>query len=210
MTKGPDAPLRELMQAIVAGDETAVKKMLAASAGLATAPIREGATRQDAQSHFVEAIGRYTVAGDTALHIAAAGYREAMVRQLIEAGADAFAKNRHGAMPLHAAAAGNPGSVHWNPQAQDATIRTLVAAGADPNGTDKRGVAPLHIAVRTRCAAAVRTLLACGADAERPNKSGSTALTLARLTTGRGGSGSADAKAQQREIIELLTARKRT
>jgi Ankyrin repeats (many copies) len=208
MTVSSDASLRKFVDAIVTGEEAAVKMMLVASPELATAVFCEGATRRSARENFIESVGRYVVAGDTAFHFAAAGYREAMVRLLMAAGADVCAKNRHGAMPLHAAAAGNPGSQRWNPLAQEATIRCLLAAGADPNGADKRGVAPLHIAVRTRCAAAVRTLLACGADAERPNRSGSTALTLARLTTGRGGSGSVEAKEQQGEIIELLTTHK--
>jgi hypothetical protein len=36
------------------------------------------------------------------------------------------------------------------------------------------------------------------------NKSGSTALRLATMNTGRGGSGSAEAKAEQAAIIALL------
>jgi hypothetical protein len=38
----------------------------------------------------------------------------------------------------------------------------------------------------------------------RRNNGGSTPLKLARLTTGRGGSGSVEAKAQQQEILRLL------
>jgi hypothetical protein len=66
------------------------------------------------------------------------------------------------------------------------------------------GVTPLHRAVRTRCAEAVRTLLAHGADPARKNKSGSTPMHLASLNTGRGGTGSAEAKAQQAEIVRAL------
>jgi ankyrin repeat protein len=76
--------------------------------------------------------------------------------------------------------------------------------GADPNAADKSGVTPLHRAVRTRCAAAVRVLLANGADPLRTNGSGTTSLRLAVLNTGRGGSGTAAAKEQQREIVRLL------
>jgi ankyrin repeat protein len=65
-------------------------------------------------------------------------------------------------------------------------------------------VTPLHRAVRNRCAAAVGALLEGGADAGRKNKSGSTPLQLALLSTGRGGAGTAAAKAQQAEIIRLL------
>ena len=114
------------------------------------------------------------------------------------------ARNRRGAEPLLYAADGGPSSVSWNPEAQAATIATLIAAGADPNAIDNSGVAALHRAVRTRCAAAVQALLEGGADARCKNKSGSTPMRLATLTTGRGGSGLAEAKLQQEEIVRLL------
>jgi hypothetical protein len=66
------------------------------------------------------------------------------------------------------------------------------------------GVAPLHRAVRNRCSAAVRALIDGGADPRAPNRNGSTPLLLATQNTGRGGSGSAEAKAQQKEILRLL------
>ena len=65
-------------------------------------------------------------------------------------------------------------------------------------------MAPLHRAVRTRCAAAVEALLEGGADAKLKNKSGSTPMMLAKMTTGRGGSGSIAARAEQQEIVRLL------
>ena len=81
----------------------------------------------------------------------------------------------------------------------------LVESGADPDAAAAGGVTPLHRAVRNRCSAAVETLLRVGADPDLPNGSGSTAIDLARLTTGRGGSGSAEARAEQRIILDLLT-----
>src|SRR5205085_9420845 len=105
---------------------------------------------------------------------------------------------------LHAAAVGRPGSRTWNPPAQAATIICLIKAGADANAVDKRGVSPLHRAVRTRCATAVRTLLEYGADPVLQNKSGSTPMLLATQNTGRGGTGSPEAKSQQQEILRLL------
>src|SRR6185369_9883482 len=98
----------------------------------------------------------------------------------------------------------NPNSIAWNPSAQAATIVCIVQAGADPNAIDKSGVTALHRAVRTRCAAAVRALLECGADPTRKNKSGSTPMLLATQNTGRGGTGSPEAKSQQQEILRLL------
>ena len=201
----PDRELRELVTAIAAHDSAAVDRLIAASPHLATASFPAGATRAEAKSNFVEAVGRYIYAGDTALHFAAAAYGADTVRKLIAAGADVRARNRRRDEPLHAAACGNPGSQFWNPAAQAATIISLFEAGADPNTVNMDGAAPLHKAVRTRCAMAVRTLLDCGANPRLTNKSGSTPMLLARETTGRGGSGSPEAKAQQQEIVRMLT-----
>jgi hypothetical protein len=200
----PDSALRELVVAIVAHDSSAVDRLISASPHLATASFPVGATRAEAEANFVEGVARYINAGDTALHFAAAAYEPEMGRKLIAAGANVSARNRRKDEPLHAAACGIPGSQFWNPAAQAATIVCLVEAGADPNATNMDGATPLHKAVRTRCAMAVRALLSCGADPRQANKSGSTPMLLARQNTGRGGSGSAEAKAQQGEILLIL------
>ena len=109
-----------------------------------------------------------------------------------------------GAEPLHSAVNGVPGSAEWNPLQQRAVILYLIEAGADPNATAAGGVTPLHRAVRNRCSTAVGALLRVGADPRRENDRGSTAFDLARWRTGRGGTGSAAAKAEQAIIIELL------
>jgi hypothetical protein len=199
-----DQILREFTSAIIAGDADAVARQLAASPELARARFREGATREEAQAFFLQSIERYIVAGDAALHIAAAAYQAEIIRSLIQAGAEVHAANRFGDQPLHVAARGNPNSARWDPVAQSAAIVALAEAGADPNAVNERGVAPLHVAVRTRSAAAVRALLDLGADPARENKSGSTPLVLAKYSTGRGGSGSPEAREQQREIVRLL------
>jgi ankyrin repeat protein len=90
------------------------------------------------------------------------------------------------------------------PPKADIAERDRIEAGADPNATDKSGVTPLHRAVRTRCAAAVKALVEAGADPRRKNKSGSTPILLATQNTGRGGSGSREAKTQQELIVQLL------
>jgi ankyrin repeat protein len=163
-----------------------------------------GATRNSSTSYYFTEIEHYVYAGDTALHVAAAAYRAVIAKELVGHGASVSARNRRGAEPLHYAAVGQPGSKTWDPKAQAAIVAYLLHAGADPNAADKSGVTPLHRAVRTRCAAAVRVLLTNGADPRRKNGSGSTPLHLAVQNTGRGGSGSAPASAQQREIIRLL------
>jgi ankyrin repeat protein len=199
-----DPALLDLMRAIAAGDTETAVALLGHRAELASAQLDRGATRAVALEFFLDDVGHYVYAGDTALHVAAAGYRLRLAEALVSAGADVAARNRRGAEPLHYAADGTPGAVRWNPEAQAATIAYLIKAGADPNAADASGVAPLHRAVRTRCAAAVSALLAGGADVDRTNRSGSTPLLLASRPTGRGGSGSPEARAQQEEIVRLL------
>ncbi len=201
-----DSTLMTLARAVAPGDTAAVARLLSASPALAAARFEKGASRDAAKKYYLEQIGHYVYAGATALHVAAAAYRRDLADELIALGADVRARNRRGAEPLHAAAVGNPGSRMWNPAAQADTIAGLIAAGADPNAADIGGATPLHRAVRTRCAAAVKTLLDGGADPTRRNKSGSTPLRLATQNTGRGGTGSPEAKAEQQEILRLLKA----
>jgi ankyrin repeat protein len=199
-----NAALMTLVRAIVADDTVTTTALLAASPALAGARAENGATRQQSEDFYLAEIQHYLYAGDTALHIAAAGYRRVIVRLLAEAGADVNANNRRGARPLHYAVDGMPGSPAWDPTAQAEIVRYLIGAGADPNARDKSGVTPLHRAVRTRCSAAVRALLDGGADADLANARGSTPMQLATRMTGRGGSGSPTAKVQQAAIVELL------
>ena len=196
--------LRRLLITIAGGDDGAALAALAADPALARASVIDGATRAVAKEHFLGEIGQYLYAGDTALHIAAAAYRLTIVQALIRSGADVRARNRRGAQPLHYATVGAPGSPSWNSDAQAATVACLIAAGADPNADDLGGATPLHRAVRNRCAGAVKALLDGGADVQGRNGSGSTPLRLATRQTGRSGSGSPEAKAQQALIVELL------
>jgi hypothetical protein len=204
-----DQSLRQLVDAIVANHEAVFSRMIGDSPALVTATFQQGATRQGSSPslNFLIKIGHYINAGDTALHFAAASYRPQMARELIKAGAHVRARNRRGTEPLHLAAVGSPNSPRWNPSAQSATIACLIGAGADPNTKNVDGTTPLHRAVRTRCADAVRTLLDHGADPAIRTKNGSTAFQLALYTTGRGGSGSPEAKVQQQEILLLLEQR---
>ena len=190
----------DLVAAIVRGDVDDVRARLDADRLLATTTADDGARRNGPRGFFLREIAHYLYLGDTALHIAAAAFNRAIAELLVARGADCRARNRMGAEPLHYAADTN----RWNPEAQAAVIAYLIAIGADPNALDKHGVAPLHRAVRTRSAPAVRALLDGGADPGLRNRNGSRAVDLARRTTGRGGSGSDHARAQQAAIIELL------
>jgi hypothetical protein len=197
-------PFKRLVETIVSGDSVTAIRLLDSSPRLARERAAQGATRQAPKQNFFDQILHYMYEGDTALHMAAAAYQPFVVEKLIAVGADVRARNRRGAEPLHYAVDGGPGLATWNPRAQSEIIAILIGAGADPNAVDGSGVAPLHRAVRNRCAGAVRALIHGGADPRAPNKSGSTPMLLATQNTGRGGSGSAEAKAQQQEILRLL------
>lgn len=201
-----DLPLRRLMDSIASGDEEAALALLEGSPALATAALEEGATRGAAPDNFLEPIRHYVYAGDTALHVAAAAHRPGLARALLDRGADVRATNRRGATALHYAADGSPPRSAGDAERQAATLALLIASGADPDAQDRDGVAPLHRAVRCRCAAAVEALLKGGADATRANANGSTPAKLASHPTGRSGSGSGAAKAQQAEIVRILEA----
>jgi len=193
----------DFVRMVVDGDIDQVSRRLAASPALATAASEVGATRQGASSFFFADIAHHLYAGDTALHMAAAAFRRRVAELLIAHGADSRAKNRRGAEPLHYAADAN----RWDPTSQAEIIQYLISIGADPDAVDSSGVAPLHRAVRTRSLAAVRALLDGGANPRQPNKAGSTPLHLAVQTTGRGGSGSPQARQQQDGIVRLLLER---
>ena len=195
-----DSEFLAFVRVVIAGDTGEVRRRLAADASLATCHAAAGATRKGARAFFFPHIHHYLYGGDTALHMAAAAYRPEIVEILIAHGADVHARNRHGATPLHYAADAN----HRDPHAQAQTIAALISAGADPNAINRLGVAPVHRAVRTRSAAAVSALLAGGADPRQPNGRGSTPRQLATWTTGKSGSGSAHARAEQAEILRLL------
>jgi ankyrin repeat protein len=199
-----DSSLLRLMKSIANSDVSLTHILIHSSPALSLQSLSAGATRKTAPFFYLERIGHYLNAGDTALHVAAAGYCREIAEVLVNKGADVGARNRRGAEPLHYAANGNPRSHRWNPNAQAETIRFLISAGANANALNKDGVAPLHRAVRTRCAAAVDALIRNGANVRLGNNRGLTPLHLAVQNTGRGGSSSPESKNQQIQIIELL------
>jgi ankyrin repeat protein len=195
--------LLDFVRLVIDGEVEEVSRRLKATPALATMPLPVGATRREAKTFFFTQISHYLYAGDTALHMAAAAFRRPMARLLVSRGADCRARNRRGAEPLHYAADAN----RCEPRSQADVIQYLISIGADPNAVDRSGVAPLHRAVRTRSLPAVRALLDGGANPKQSNKAGSTPLHLAVQTTGRGGSGSDEARRQQAGIIRLLLER---
>ena len=187
--------INALLTAIVADNRLEARQLLNRDSTLATCSVGEPTLYESEIYHWL-------YAGDTALHLAAAGYRVEIARLLLEAGADVNSTENHRRSgPLHYAADGYISAPTWDADRQVAMIRCLIDAGADIHAQDLNGATPLHRAVRTRCAGAVRFLLDQGSDPTKRNKSGSTPFHLAVQNTGRGGSGESAAKEAQRQII---------
>jgi ankyrin repeat protein len=190
--------MEAILTAILEDDRPRARELLKANPGLAAGRIDQPRLYQSKIFHWI-----YT--GDTALHLAAAGYRVELVRLLLAAGADPNSRTNHRQSgPLHYAADGYITGPVWDAKRQVGTIQCLLDAGANINAQDKNGATPLHRAVRTRCAAAVKCLLERGCDATLKNKPGSTPFHLAVQNTGRGGSGAEAARAAQRDIIHAF------
>ncbi|MEP7270728.1 MAG: ankyrin repeat domain-containing protein [Acidobacteriota bacterium] len=188
--------MHQLLEAILDDDRTKSGELLKADSSLVITLIKEARLYESQIFHWI-------YVGDTALHLAAAGYRVEIVKLLLAAGANPNAATNHRrSTPLHYAADGYINGPAWDATEQVKTIRCLLDAGADINIQDKNGAAPLHRAVRTRCAAGVRCLLESGSDPTLKNKPGSTPFHLAVQDTGRGGSGAEEARVAQRQIIE--------
>ena len=117
-----DAALMTLVRTIVTADDIVASHLLAANPALAKARFQIGSTRQTAETFYLDEIGHYIYAGDTALHLAAAAYHQEIVPKLIATGANVRARNRRGAEPIHYAVDGMPGSRRWNPPAQAGAV----------------------------------------------------------------------------------------
>jgi ankyrin repeat protein len=185
----------ELLAAIVADDAEAVRLVRAAP---------EIARARVVDERLVEEIPHQLYAGDTALHLAAAALRPAVVAALIEAGADANAANRRGAIALHYACDARPrAGKAWEPATQRSVIELLLDAGSHIEHKDKAGATPLHRAVRARSPEAVRCLLERGARVDATHgRQGTTPLHMGGRSTGA--SGTKGTRAEHRRIVELL------
>jgi hypothetical protein len=192
---------QSLFAAILDDDGAKVKELLDNDPDLTRRGVAE-------EERYESRIAHWIYAGDSALHVAAAGYRVEIARMLLAAGAEsASARNRRCSQPLHYASDGYLDSPSWNARRQVAMIRLLLKAGARIDAQDRNGATPLHRAVRTRCAAAVKCILDAGGDPTIRNKPGSTPFHLAAQNTGRGGTGAEKARTAQREILRAFLER---
>jgi hypothetical protein len=92
-----DKDLMALMASIASGNTAKVLEVVTTSPDLVQMAAIDGASRAAASQYFFPQIGHYLYAGDTALHIAAAGFKFELAQCLIDHGANCTAKNRRGA-----------------------------------------------------------------------------------------------------------------
>jgi ankyrin repeat protein len=144
-------PALDVFEAAALDRAAAVRQLLAADPGLATA---------------------WYADGFTALHFAAFFGGGGSASALLGAGADPNLRSRNdfAVMPLHSAVAGRHADV----------AVALLDAGADPNVRQRHGWTPLQGAAEHGDADLVERLLAAGADPATTNDDGTTAADLAR------------------------------
>lgn len=114
---------------------------------------------------------------------AATANRHAIVRALLQAGADVNAADQEGETTLHKAT--QLGDVEM--------VRLLLTAGADVNARTKTGHTALTLASTWNFPECTAALLAAGADSQISTQDGRTALSIARLN-------------KDAEVIKLLEA----
>ena len=110
-----------------------------------------GASREVAASYFIDEIKHYMYGGDTALHIVAAAYRTALVRELVAVGAAVDAANRRRQQPLHYAVdQGGVTPLHRAVRNRcAAAVQTLLERGADARRKNANGSTPAQLATLT-------------------------------------------------------------
>src|SRR5436189_2877151 len=105
--------------AILDDDRVQVKNLLKQDVALA----KTGA----AKARLEWGIPHWIYAGDTALHVAAAGHRVEIAKLLLDAGTDVgAAMNHRRGQPLHYAADGSPQNPNWNAERQVQMIELLL------------------------------------------------------------------------------------
>ena len=81
----PRSALMSLVRLIAAGDTAIALQIIAARPRLARAVFSQDATRKDCNTYYLDAIGCYIYAGDSAPYVAAAAYQHMVVDALLAA-----------------------------------------------------------------------------------------------------------------------------
>lgn len=116
--------MNRLIAAILEDDRSAAKTLLQADSKLVACPILH-------EKLYDSGIYHWIYVGDTALHLAAAGYRAEIVELLLASGSDPnAAQNRRRSTPLHYAADGFITGPAWNAARQVRRTTDLTRASS--------------------------------------------------------------------------------
>jgi ankyrin repeat protein len=151
--------MKELFEAVRAGDHARVKELVAADPSLAVfAAAIQGDTEELTALLTANRslIGLLSSDGWTPLHLAAFFGKTEAARLLLNKGASVNARSTNPMenMPLHAAAAGGHGEL----------VKLLIDNGAPVNARQHGGWAPLHAAAQNGDLEMAKALIAAGAD----------------------------------------------
>jgi uncharacterized protein len=166
--------MKELFEAIRAGDSSRVAELVAADPSL---EIFAAAIQGDTAKIEVLLAGNRSLVsalssdGWTPLHLAAFFGKLDAARLLLNKGAEVNARSTNAMenMPLHAAAAGRHADV----------VKLLIDHGASANARQHGGWTPLHAAAQNGDLESARALIAGGADVQTPADNNQSALDMA-------------------------------
>ncbi len=202
--------LASLIDAVVAGDQPAIDRVIAQHPEAVRESDSGGSTA------LLHAAGRGSLASVDRLLASQAAYGHAnargatpliwalgdaaKVRALLAAGADPNAKTREGRTALHVAA-GQPALVD--------VAKMLLDKGADVKALDVAGLTPLHLAATAGSAPMVSLLLAAGAPVNARAANGATPLIAAAMSGSNAAvrallAAGADAKAVTKRNVSAL------
>lgn len=173
------ALMKELFEAIRAGDSSRVAALVEADPSLAifAASIQgETASLDELLTANRSLVSALSTDGWTPLHLAAFFGKKDAARLLLNKGAPVNARSTNAMenMPLHAAAAGKSTEI----------AKLLIDHGANVNARQHGGWTPLHAAAQNGDLEMARSLVGAGADVQTRAENNQTALDLA-LTGGK-------------------------
>jgi len=168
--------MKELFEAIRAGDSSRVAELVAADPSLeifAAAIQGDTAQIENLLSDNRSLMTVLSSDGWTPLHLAAFFGKLDAARLLLNKGAEVNARSTNAMenMPLHAAAAGRHADL----------VQLLIDHGASANARQHGGWTPLHAAAQTGDLEIARVLIAAGADVQSRADNNQTALDLALI-----------------------------
>jgi ankyrin repeat protein len=161
--------MKELFEAIRAGDQARVKEIVAADPSLA---VFAAAIQGDIeQLKNLPTTALFSPDGWTPLHLAAFFGQTEAARVLLDQGAEVNARSTNAMenMPLHAAAAGHHIEV----------VKLLIDRGAPVNARQHGGWTPLHSAAQVGDLEMAKALVAAGADVNARAENNQSPLDLA-------------------------------